>query len=86
MWKIINNLPNKQSETTLTSEIQYDNQNLSGRTDIANALNLNLNEVVSRLAENMLQSSRTPESYVTTPDAQFIIRNVSVDQIYLSII
>ena len=82
MWKIINNLTNKQSKTTLISEIQYDNQNLTERKDIANVLNLHFNEVASRLAENMPQSSRTPESYVTTPDAQFIIQNFSVDKLY----
>ena len=30
----------------------------------------------------MPQSSRTSESYVTTPDAQFIIQNLPVDKIY----
>jgi hypothetical protein len=41
-----------------------------------------LNEVASRLVKNMPQSSKTPESYVTRPDTQFTIQNVSLTKVY----
>ena len=78
MWKTIIKLTNKQSKTTLISEIRNDNQNLTKKHEIADALNSHFNEVASRLVNNMPQSSRTPESYVTRPDTQFTIQNVSL--------
>ncbi len=35
MWKTINKLTNKQSKTTLISEIRNDNQNLTKKHEIA---------------------------------------------------
>jgi hypothetical protein len=46
------------------------------------ALNSHFNEVASCLVKNMPQSSRTPESYVTRPDTQFTIQNVSLTKVY----
>ena len=53
MWKTINKLTNKQSKTTLISEIRNDNQNLTKKHEIADALNSHFNEVASRLVKNM---------------------------------
>ena len=39
MWKTINKLTNKQSKTTVISEIRNDNQNLTKKHEIADALN-----------------------------------------------
>ena len=61
MWKTINKLTNKQSKTI--SEIRNDNQHLTKKHEIAEAL-------------------RTPESYVTRPDTQFTIQNVSLTKVY----
>ena len=77
MWKTIIKLTNQQSKTTLISEIWNDNQNLTKKHEIAD-LNSHFNEISSRLVNNMPQSSRTPESYVTRPDTQFTIQNVSL--------
>ena len=82
MWKTINKLTNKQSKTTVISEIRNDNQNLTKKHEIADALNSHFNEVASRLVNNMPQSSRTPESYVTRPDTQFTIQNISLTKVY----
>ncbi|CAB3989406.1 Hypothetical predicted protein [Paramuricea clavata] len=82
MWKTINKLTNKQSKTTVISEIQNDNQNLNKKHEIADALNSHFNEVASRLVNNMPQSSRTFESYVTRSDTQFTIQNVSLTKVY----
>ena len=56
MWKTINKLTNKQSKTTVISEIRNDNQNLTKKHEIADALNSHFNEVASRLVNNMPQS------------------------------
>jgi hypothetical protein len=55
---------------------------LTKKHEIADALNSHFNEVASRLVKNMPQSSRTPESYVTRPDTQFTIQNVSLTKVY----
>jgi hypothetical protein len=80
--QLINLQTNKQSKNTLMSEIRNDNQNLTKKHEIADALNSHFNEVASRLVKNMPQSSRTPESYVTRPDTQFTIQNVSLTKVY----
>jgi hypothetical protein len=55
---------------------------LTKKHEIADALNSHFNEVASRLVNNMPQSSRSPESYVTRPDTQFTIQNVSLTKVY----
>ena len=82
MWKTINKLTNKKSKTTLISEIQHNDQNLTKRDEIANVLNSHFNEVGTNLAKDMPQSSRMPESYLTFSNTEFNIQNVSITKLY----
>ena len=45
MWKTINKLTNKNSKTTLISEIHQGNEILTNQHEIANALNTHFNDV-----------------------------------------
>ena len=65
MWKTINKLTNnKNSKTTLTSEIQQGNQVLTTKHEIAEALNAHFGDVGPELARCISHGNRTPESYV----------------------
>ena len=80
--KQLNKLTNKKSKTTLISEIQHNNQNLTKRHEIANVLNSHFNEVGINLAKDIPQSSRMPESYLTFSNSEFHIQNVSLTKVY----
>ena len=54
MWKTIHNFTNKNSKTTLISEIQQGNQVLTTRHEIAEALNVQFGEVGPGLAGGIL--------------------------------
>ncbi|CAB4034888.1 Hypothetical predicted protein, partial [Paramuricea clavata] len=82
MWKTINKLTGKKSKTTLISEIQHDNQNVTKPEEIANSLNAHFNEVASNLSKDIPQSSKTAESYLTSSNARFNIQNVSLTKVF----
>ena len=65
MWKAVNKLTNKCSKTTVISEIHQGNQVLTKKSEIANALNTYFSEVWPELANEILNSGRMPESYLT---------------------
>jgi hypothetical protein len=46
--KAVNKLPNKSSKTTVISEIHQGNQDITNKSEIANALNTHFSEVASR--------------------------------------
>ena len=82
MWKTINKLTGKKSKTTLISEIQHDNLNVTKPEEIANSLNAHFNRVTSNLAKDIPQSSKTAESYLTSFNARFNIQNVSLTKVF----
>jgi hypothetical protein len=82
MWKTINKLTGKKSKTTLTSEIQHDNQNVTKPEEIANSLYAHFNEEASNLAKDIPQSSNMAESYLTSSNALFNIQNVSLTKVF----
>ena len=83
MWKTINKLTNKNSKTTLISEIQQGNEVLTTKHEIAEALNVHFGEVGPGLAGGIPHGNRTPESYLIFSNKQFFMRNVSQASVYI---
>ena len=63
MWKTINKLTNKTSKITNISEINQNGNRVTDDATIANTLNEYFNEIGSKLASDLSQSSRSPESF-----------------------
>ncbi len=82
MWKTINKLTNKNSKTTLISEIHQGNEILTNKHEIANALNTHFNDVGTKLASDIPHGRWTPESYFTFSNTQFFMQNVSETRVY----
>jgi hypothetical protein len=73
MWKVVNKLTNKCSKTTVISEIHQGDQVITNKSEIANALNTYFSEVGQKLANEIPNSGRTPESYLTYTSTEFSI-------------
>ena len=82
MWKTINKLTNKNSKTTIITEVKHESQSVTDVSSITNAFNTYFNEIGINLASNMEQSSRSPETYLSNCNSQFQMQNSTVIEVY----
>ncbi len=82
MWKTINKLTNKNSKTTIITEVKHESQSVTDVSSITNAFNTYFNEIGINLASNMEQSSRSPETYLSNCNSQFQMQNTTVIEVY----
>ena len=82
MWKTINKLTNKNSKTTIITEVKHESQSVTDVSSITNAFNTYFNEIGINLASNMEQFSRSPETYLSNCNSQFQMQNTTVIEVY----
>ncbi len=82
MWKTINKLTNKNSKTTIITEVKHESQSVTDVSSITNAFNTYFNEIGINLASNMEQSSGSPETYLSNCNSQFQMQNTTVIEVY----
>ena len=85
MWKTINKLINKTSKITNISEISQNGNRVTDEATIANTLNEYFNEIGPKLASDLSQSSRSPESYLLPCKSRFQIQNVIIHEVFKSL-
>ena len=85
MWKTINKLTNKTSKITNISEINQNGNRVTDDATIANTLNDYFNEIGPKLASDLSQSSRSPESYLLPCKSRFQIQNVTIHEVFKSL-
>ena len=85
MWKTINKLTNKTSKITNISEINQNGNRVTDDATIANTLNESFNEIGPKLASDLSQSSRSPESYLLPCKSRFQIQNVTIHEVFKSL-
>ena len=85
MWKTINKLTNKTSKITNISEINQNGNRVTDDATIANTLNEYFNEIGPKLASDLSQSSRSPESYLLPCKSRFQIQNVTIHEVFKSL-
>ena len=85
MWKTINKLTNKTSKITNISEINQNGNRVTDDATIANTLNEYFNEIGPKLASDLSQSSRSPESYLLPYKSRFQIQNVTIHEVFKSL-
>ena len=85
MWKTINKLTNKTSKITNISEINQNGNRVADDATIANTLNEYFNEIGPKLASDLSQSSRSPESYLLPCKSRFQIQNVTIREVFKSL-
>ena len=85
MWKIINKLTNKTSKITNISEINQNGNRVTDDATIANTLNEYFSEIGPKLASDLSQSSRSPESYLLPCKLRFQIQNVTTHEVFKSL-
>lgn len=82
MWKTINKLTNKNSKTTIITEVKNDGQSITDGPSIANTFNTYFNEVGPDLARDLAPSSMLTESYMSSCNSRFQMQNVTVTAVY----
>ena len=85
MWKTINKLTNKTSKITNISKISQNGNRVTDDATIANTLNEYFNEIGPKLASDLSQSSRSPESYLLPCKSRFQIQNVTIHVVFKSL-
>ena len=73
---------NKTSKITNISEISQNGNRVTDEATIANTLNEYFNEIDPKLASDLSQSSRSPDSNLLPCKSQFQIQNVTIHEAF----
>ena len=82
MWKTINKLTNKKSKSTTITKIEVDGKIVEDPTEIADTFNTYFNEIGIKLAQELPEVIKKPESFIQPSNSIFELHKVPEADIF----